>query len=246
MIDAAKANVDAMLDQSRRAGIAIRVYGSRAYPSTLNRLKQPPVVLFSRGQFAFDVKPRVAIIGTRTPTAWGVKTARSGAKQVVACGGIVVSGLAVGVDSAAHQAAIDAGGRTWAVLPHGVLARPATRAQRALADRILDAGGALLSEYAPGVPPQKYFFVERDRIQAGLSDRVLLIESEVDGGAMHTVRFARQASVPVWATVPSRAWRAGKLELLPAVRRGPYRLVKERRAIRVGGPDELELLIATA
>lgn len=243
-IETAIAEADRTLEQCRSLRIAIHAYGSSSYPAQLERLPQPPAVLFSRGRFEPALTSRVAVIGTRTPTAWGTRTAKACARQIAALNGVVVSGLAVGIDSAAHQASIDRGGVTWAVLPHGIAAPAATAAQRRLAERILDAGGALLSEYPPNATSERHRFVERDRIQAGLSDALLLIESEPDGGAMHTVRFARQAHVPVWVTLPAAALDSGR-QSLPTVQQGAWDLLHRQNAIRIPSATVLETMIRT-
>jgi DNA processing protein len=241
-IRTAMAQTDRILEQCHTLDIAVHAYGSLSYPAQLERLAQPPAVLFSRGRFDPELKPRVAVIGTRKPTSWGMKTAKACARQVAASQGVVVSGLAPGIDSAAHRAAIDCTGLTWAVLPHGLAAPAATAAQRRLAEEMLDAGGALLSEYPPDARSERHYFVERDRIQAGLSDAVLLIESEPDGGAMHTVRFARQAKVPVWVTLPAAA-RHSDRGRLPPVQRGPWQLLSQGNAIRVPSARALDGMI---
>jgi DNA processing protein len=113
--------------------------------------------------------------------------------------------------------------------------------QRTLATQILDSGGALLSEYPPHAPARKHQFVARDRIQAGLSDAVLLIESELEGGAMHTVRFAQRSGIPIWAALP-RAHRANHNRLVD-VHRGPSELVRSGSATRVTSAKALDRLI---
>jgi DNA protecting protein DprA len=161
---------------------------------------------------------------------------------------VVVSGLAPGIDTAAHEKAIAAGGRTWAVLAMGIDAIAAP-SQRALAAKILDSGGALLSEYPPHAPARKHQFVARDRIQAGLSDAVLLVESELEGGAMHTVRFAQRAGVPIWVTLPrlhrprARDNPASARSRLADVHRGPAKLLQSGTAIRVTSAKVLDRLI---
>jgi predicted Rossmann fold nucleotide-binding protein DprA/Smf involved in DNA uptake len=112
---------------------------------------------------------------------------------------------------------------------------------------MVDEGGALLSEYPPGTPPQRFHFVERDRIQAGLADAVLVVESGVEGGSMHTVKFAKAAGIPVWVTFPDdkTVIAEDNAALLPKTQQGTWYLFKSG-ALRVGTPrmllDTLESL----
>ena len=116
---------------------------------------------------------------------------------------------------------------------------------RALAKRIVDEGGALISEYAPGEPAQRHYYIERDRIQAGLSDAVLVIETDLDGGAMHTVRFAEQVRVPVWVTFPSAKFRTShaKRSDLPEAQRGTWELLHRKAGARVATVKDLERMM---
>jgi DNA processing protein len=231
-LDAARAKADELLERCRRLGVTVHPYGWPSYPSQLQRLSEPPALLFSIGRFDFDRKPRIAVIGTRTPTPWGVKTARACAAQVAESQGVVVSGLALGIDAAAHEASLEQDGATWAVLAHG-LHTVSPSSNRGLAKAIIDAGGALISEYAPGEPVQRRYFVERDRIQAGLTDAVLVIESGIDGGAMHTVRFAREARVPVWVTFPNAKIQTADRKNLPEPQQGTWELLRANTGARV-------------
>jgi DNA protecting protein DprA len=148
--------------------------------------------------------------------------------------GVVVSGLALGIDAAAHAASIGHGGPTWAVLAHG-LHTVSPSSNRELAKQIVERGGALVSEYAPGQHAQRHYFVERDRIQAGLADAVLVIESGIDGGSMHTVRFARDAGLPVWTTFPQTKIRVAEVNSgdLPEPQQGTWHLLSTGKAYRV-------------
>jgi len=192
---------EALADTCRKRGWRLWVLGAPDYPAGLLRLDDPPALLFVHGPNQPDARPRLAVIGTREPTAWGERTASECASEVVRAGGVVVSGLAWGIDTAAHTAAVDAHGCTWATLPAGLdLVFPPSNA--ALAGRIVEEGGALISEYLPGTRPHPTFFVERDRLQAALSQAVIVIETGLSGGTMHTVRFARALGVPLRAAFP--------------------------------------------
>lgn len=229
-VNSATARCDALLDRCRELSVAVHVFGSESYPAQLRRLDNPPAVLFSVGCFDFNRRPRVAVIGTRKPTPWGLRTAEACASEIVGGGGIVVSGLALGIDTAAQTASVEQDGVTWAVLAHG-LHTVSPSSNRELATRIIN-DGALISEYPPGESARRYHFVERDRIQAGLADAILVIESGINGGAMNTVRFARQAGVPVWVTFPSTDGTPSYGEL-PESQQGTWELLRSRKATRV-------------
>jgi DNA protecting protein DprA len=233
-LDAAVAQADEILERCQALGVTVHPLGWPSYPSQLGRLAEPPALLFSIGRFEFQRKPRIAVIGTRKPTPWGLKTAKACAAQVAESHGVVVSGLALGIDRAAQAASVEHHGPTWAVLAHGLhTVSPASN--RALANKIVEHGGALISEYAPGEPAQPHYFVERDRIQAGLSDAVLVIESGIDGGAMHTVRFAQQARVPVWVTFPNTKLQNADVNRndLPEPQHGTWELLRAKTAALV-------------
>lgn len=221
--DAASRLVDTCLRRDWR----LWIIDAADYPRGLMRLDDPPALLFVHGGHRAVNAPRLAIVGTREPTAWGLEQARIAAEAAVAVGATVVSGLAWGIDTAAHEATVAAGGVTWATLPSGLdLVYPPSN--HVLAERLVAAGGALISEYPPGTRPHATFFVERDRLQAALSAAVVVIESGLTGGTLHTVRFARALKVPVWATLPEAPpnGHAGGVGW-PEAQQGTARLVAE-------------------
>jgi DNA processing protein len=178
-----------------------------AYPDQLRRIFNPPQHLYVRGTLPKD--SLVAIVGTRKATDYGLKATYQISSGLAKTGAVIVSGLALGIDAMAHRAALDAGGRTVAVLASG-LDQIYPSSNRALAEQILDTGGALVSEYEPGTPPLKYHFPERNRIIAGLCMGVMVTESPLGGGAMITVARAADAgrvlmAVPGNITSPSSA-----------------------------------------
>jgi DNA processing protein len=212
----------------RRRHWHVWVKGGPEYPTRLLRLDDPPSVLFVEGRHQPDDRPRIAVIGTREPSRWGTATAAACASAVVASGGMVVAGLAWGIDTAAHTAVVELGGCTWAVLPSGLdLVFPPSNAR--LSERIVAAGGALVTEYLPGTRPHHTFFVERDRLQAALSDAVVVVETGLSGGTMHTVRFARALDVPVYVTLPADLDAAivRRADDLPEQQRGPWSLLRD-------------------
>lgn len=162
--------------------------GSEAYPTALQGVPFAPPVLFVDGDPACLQRPMVAIVGTRRCTEYGRRHARGLARAVAAAGGVVVSGLAVGIDMAAHVGAMEAG-HTVAVLGHGLRARG--RAGHASAVReILGHGGAVTSEFPPNMPPGKHTFLQRNRIIAGLARATVVVEAPHRSGALATARQA--------------------------------------------------------
>ena len=179
------------------AGIQAVPFFSERYPRRLRNIDDPPVVLFVKGQIeALHGSRSVAIVGTRNPTEFGERAAQNAGKLAAESGIVVVSGLALGCDAKAHDGCVGSNGVGVAVLAHG-LDRVYPASNRDLADRILDCGGCLVSELPVGVKPTRWAFAYRDRIQSGLSDRVLVIETDVKGGTMHTVDFSRKQQRPL-------------------------------------------------
>ena len=185
------------LQQTCDSGIrAIPFYG-KDYPNRLRWIEDPPVVLFAKGDVGALHSPNsVAIVGTREPTPLGERAALDAGKLAAKAGIVVVSGLALGCDTRAHEGCVESNGIGVAVLANG-LDRVYPAANRDLASKVLASGGCLVSETPVGAKLSRWAFAYRDRIQSGLSDRVLVIETDVKGGTMHTVKFARQQQRPL-------------------------------------------------
>lgn len=185
------------------------------YPELLRALPGAPAALWLRGRLA--AAPAVAVVGSRRPTPYGLRMARALAGGLARAGVVVVSGLARGIDTAAHEAALAAGGLTWAVLGSG-LDRMYPAENAGLARRIVDGGGALLSELPPDQGPRPRFFPARNRIVSGLSWAVVVVEGDPKSGSLITARWAADQGREVLA-VPGPADSAlsqGPLELLRA------------------------------
>ncbi len=181
---------DQGIERCRDQGIGIAIEQSSPFWSLLWSIPKPPALLYYKGNAAAAALPGVAVVGTREPTDFGYKSGERIAKRCCERGFAVVSGLAVGCDTSAHEGALAANGLTIAVLAHGLdTVYPAVN--RKLATRILDAGGLLVSEYAPGTELRANQLVERDRLQAALSRAVIVVETDIEGGTMHTVNFAQ-------------------------------------------------------
>ena len=184
--------------QCKRLGIKILLYDDPLYPEALRQIADPPFLLFVRGNENLLGGPNVSVVGTRRLSTAGREAAKSFAYDASMDGCNVVSGLAYGADACAHQGALDAFfdnpagpglGRTIAVLPCAIDEIVPYQNKR-LAAQILQSGGCLISEYAPGTPTQKRNFVARNRIVAGISEATVVIEAPNGSGALITADFA--------------------------------------------------------
>ncbi len=185
-IDEAKAEVKAWGED----GVRVTTAFSQDYPSPLKEIENHPFFLYYKGDIAPLNKKNVALVGTRVPSDDGLREAKIIARKLIKNGFGIVSGLAIGCDTAGHEGALDEGGYTCAVMAHGLDIVNPTK-NRDLATRILENGGALVSEHKPGVPPTRRYYFLRNRIQSALSTHVIVIETTATGGTMHTARFAR-------------------------------------------------------
>lgn len=170
---------------------SIRQYSldNSSVPPELREIPGPPEALWVRGTLPPLNSPRVAIVGTRKATAEGRATAREIARELAERSVVVVSGLALGIDAAAHEGALSGNGLTVAVLGNGVdQVYPPSHEQ--LARRILERGGCLVSEYPPGTPALPHQFLARNRIVSGLSRGVVIIEAPARSGTLATARHA--------------------------------------------------------
>lgn len=169
-------------------------------PAVLTQIPSPPKQLFHEGAALDELlkRPRVAIVGSRNVSTYGRQTTLKLARELAEQGIVIVSGLALGVDGLAHQAALEAGGQAIAVLP-GPLEIIAPAQHRQLARQILDQGGALVSEYQPGSVAFKQNFIARNRLVAGLAQAILITEAAEKSGSLHTARFALEQGKDVLA-----------------------------------------------
>jgi DNA processing protein len=187
-----------------------------SFPRALRRIEPPPPVLFGQGEVGvLERAPLVAVVGTRRPTPGGRLLATRVATALADRGATVVSGLAVGIDGAAHAAVAQVRAPTVAVIGGG-LAVGVPRAHRVLAEAILDTGGAIVSEHAPDVRPTRGTFPRRNRIISGLATAVVVIEAPVRSGALITARHALEQGrgVLVAPGRPGERVMAGSLALL--------------------------------
>jgi len=197
------------------------------YPDMLRRMPDPPKAIHLVGDSALLWHPGIAIVGSRSPTAAGRDTAFEFARAFAASGLAVTSGLATGIDAAAHEGALSVGGPTIAVLGSGVDV-PYPRRNAALHARIADTG-AIVSEYPPGTPARHFQFPRRNRIVAGLALGTVVIEAAHRSGALITARLAADAGREVFA-IP------GSIHNPKA--RGCHRLIRQGAAL-VETPEEV-------
>lgn len=177
--------------------ITVLTWEDEAYPKRLRQIDQPPPVLYVRGELLEQDAWAVAVVGTRRVTGYGRQVAEEIATVLAQHGITVVSGLARGVDAVAHEAALRAGGRTIAVLGNGV-DRVYPPEHLNLARRMIDQG-AVMSDYAPGVPPDAVNFPPRNRIISGLSLASVVVEAGEESGALITAAFAAEQGREVFA-----------------------------------------------
>ncbi len=186
----AATHAERYLDPVRRASVEVLTLADAAYPERLRRIDLPPPVLFLHGNAAALDRPRsVAVVGTRRPTALGRATAGRIADAVSSLGATIVSGLALGIDAAAHAAAVRSGRPTVAVIGGGHL-RLYPAGHRGLARAIVDGGGAVVSEFAPDTIPTRGTFPRRNRIISGLADATVVVEAGARSGALTTAAWA--------------------------------------------------------
>jgi len=221
-------------DAIRRAdagSIAAIPWSAPAYPTALTTIADPPPVLWTRGNPAVLSAPGVAIVGSRAASPYGLAVAERLAADLAASGLVIVSGLARGVDSAAHRGAVSAGGVTVAVLGSGAdVIYPAEHVPLA---RAIDAAGAVISELVPGTRPQPWFFPLRNRIISGLSRAVVVIEASEKSGSLITARCALDQGREVLA-VPGN--------VLSGKNRGAHALLRDGAKIVESADDILEEL----
>jgi DNA processing protein len=191
----------AKVEQHDRASIRILSIDSAEFPEHVREVPDPPVSLYVKGSLAALHRPAVAVIGTRGPTAHGCAIAERISAFLASEGFVVVSGLAKGIDGAAHRSTVAKGGYGVAVLAEG-LDKIYPAEHRPLAEQLLACGGALVSEYPLGTRAQRSSFVERDRIQSALSVAVIPVQTDLEGGTMHTVRFAETQGRPLLCPRP--------------------------------------------
>jgi DNA processing protein len=189
----------AEIERVRSLGADVLILDDGTYPALLREIFDPPITLYVKGAWeeCLDA-PCVAVVGSRRCSTYGQNAAGMLARDLAGRGVTIISGLARGIDAAAHRGALEAGGRTVAVMGTG-LDQVYPRDHKKLAEEILSHGGALLSEFPLGTPPAPQNFPYRNRVISGLSLGVLLVEAAENSGSLITARMAMEQNREVWA-----------------------------------------------
>lgn len=203
------------------AGVQLLLCGDAAYPKLLAEISRPPPLLYAKGAIEALQLPQIAVVGARRASAAGLDNARAFAADLAGAGFAITSGLALGVDAAAHRGALEAGGITLAVLGSGV-DRLYPRRNAALAEEIVAGGGALISELTLGSAAEAANFPRRNRIISGMSLGVLLVEAALRSGSLITARLAAEQNREVFALPGS---------IHNPLARGCHRMIKEGAAL---------------
>lgn len=224
--DLAGIDPHAELEKARKAGVRVMTALDADFPELLNKIYDPPLALYLKGDVSGGRAP-VGIVGTRRPTDYGARSAARLARELAGSGVTVVSGLARGVDTLAHEAAVRSGGRTWAVLGAGLnVIYPGEN--KKLSGEITEGGGALISEFPMDTGPMPANFPRRNRIISGLSYAVVVIEGDFKSGSLITARAALEQGREVLAL-------PGPVDSVMS--RGPNMLIKNGAALVESAAD---------
>lgn len=227
--DMARNELERQLSECEKNQVKIVPYWSDEYPALLKEIYYAPAIIFVKGTLQRSDAQSISIVGTRRCTVYGRLTTENFARTFANCGIIVTSGLAYGIDQTAHSTAIEAGGVTYAVIASGIDCILPLDANKK-ANKIIDSGGAIISEYKCGTKAQTGYFPQRNRIISGISKAVLVVESGVKGGALITAKFALEQSREVFA-VP------GNISLEKC--KGTNLLIKSSEAVPALSPESM-------
>ena len=222
-----------LLDGLAKKKMALVLREDAQYPPLLRQIAHPPHLLYVYGETDLTDRFPVAVVGTRRASAYGLTHTREIAAELAQTGVCVVSGLALGIDAAAHTGALDGGGRTVAVLG-GALDKPYPQENEPLMRRILESGGSVVSEYAPGTPPSRYSFLQRNRIIAGMCLGTLVTEGPRRSGALNTATRTLENGREVFA-LPGNVDSPGA--------QLPNMLISEGARLVTGAADILSALV---
>lgn len=229
----------AIADEARLLGgltkkkMALVLREDAQYPPLLRQIAHPPHLLYVYGETDLTDRFPIAVVGTRRASAYGLTHTREIAAELAQTGVCVVSGLALGIDAAAHTGALDGGGRTVAVLG-SALDKPYPQENEPLMRRILESGGSVVSEYAPGTPPSRYSFLQRNRIIAGICLGTLVTEGPRRSGALNTATRTLENGREVFA-LPGNVDSPGA--------QLPNMLISEGARLVTGAADILSALV---
>lgn len=190
--------IEQHLKWAEQAGNNLICYGSDKYPALLKEIHTPPLVLFVKGNYQLLKQSQIAIVGSRNASISGKNIARTLAYKLVENRQIITSGLALGIDSAAHRGAVANNGKTIAILATGI-DKTYPRSHTILASEILEKNGALVTEFFIEQTVHKHHFIRRNRIISGLSQGVVVVEAQIKSGSLITARYAMEQNREVWA-----------------------------------------------
>lgn len=222
-------DVERELAEIERLGLDVLTLADDGYPDALRALEHPPPVLYLKGELVEKDRVAVAVVGTRKPSDYGRMVAEKLAKELGERGFTVVSGMALGVDTAAHRGALSSGARTLAVLGGG-FGHIYPQQNVPLVDEIA-ASGAVLTEFSPGTKPDRWTFPQRNRVISGLTRGTMVVEAGEKSGALITAKCATQQGREVFA-VPGPITKASS--------RGAHRLIQQGAKLVVDVDDVVE------
>ncbi len=228
-------NLNEEMEKLAEEKVSVLTFEDEKYPKLLKEIYAPPMILYYKGTLSPEQDEfSLGVVGTRKFSNYGGQVTPAIVRDLASQGLVIVSGLALGIDSMAHEATLETGGRTIAVLGGGLdRANVYPSFNRYLSDKIVDSGGLLVSEYPLGTQPLRPFFPQRNRIISGLSLGILVIEAPEDSGALLTARFALEQNREVFA-VPGSIYSENSL--------GTNNLIKMGAKLATSALDILEAL----
>lgn len=225
-------------EKNHKNDLSLLCINDKEYPKSLKLIKNPPPVMFVKGETStLKELPGIAIVGAREATVAGKEIARRVAKFMAEKKWVIVSGLALGIDAAAHQGSLDGKGKTIAVLAGG-LDKPSPAANSDLGYEILENGGLWVSEHSLGTPPKREHFVPRNRIQIGLSTGSIIVEAKKNSGSITQAKFCTGQNRPLFAVIPHAPENPLKLNS-----EGTEYLVTELGAIPVKTKEDYSMIL---
>ncbi len=224
-----RADLEKALEQIARLQLTVITLEDARYPEPLRAIADPPPVLYLRGNYSEKDTLAIALVGTRDATPYGRRVAQQLAGELGRVGFTIVSGLAEGIDTAAHRGALKAGARTIAVIGSG-FARLYPQSNQKLLEEIV-SNGCAMTEFAPEVAPERWTFPQRNRIISGLSRGVVVVEAPAESGALITARWALEQNREVFAVPGS---------IFSEAQRGCHKLIKDGAKLVESVTDILE------
>jgi len=230
-------NPDSLMSKVEKEGLKILTFTDEAYPRLLREIYSAPWLLYYKGDFDLKNDFSLAVVGSRKHTGYGQQIVEEIVRDLVKSNLTIISGLALGIDSLAHNACLEAGGKTIAVLGSGLDKQSLYPVQnRYLAEKIAVNGGAVISEYPLGTPPLKQNFPQRNRIISGLALGTLVVEAREKSGALITASFALEQNREVFA-VPGSIYSPSS--------QGQNKLIKDGATVVTSSQDIIEALNLT-